>query len=80
MIAKRAKQVTPFLAMDVLERAQVMELAGTNIVHLEVGEPDFDTPECVKEAVRKALDQGETHYTHSLGKLELREAILQTLL
>ncbi len=75
MIAKRAKQVTPFLAMDVMERAQAMELAGTNIIHLEVGEPDFDTPECVKEAVRKALDMGETHYTHSLGKLELREAI-----
>jgi (5-formylfuran-3-yl)methyl phosphate transaminase len=75
MIAKRAKQLTPFLAMDVLERAQAIELEGINIVHLEVGEPDFDTPECVKEAVRKALDMGETHYTHSLGKLELREAI-----
>jgi aspartate/methionine/tyrosine aminotransferase len=75
MIAKRAKQLTPFLAMDVLERAQAMELEGINIVHLEVGEPDFDAPECVKEAVRKALDMGETHYTHSLGKLELREAI-----
>jgi aspartate/methionine/tyrosine aminotransferase len=61
--------------MDVLERAQAMELEGINIVHLEVGEPDFDAPECVKEAVRKALDMGETHYTHSLGKLELREAI-----
>jgi aspartate/methionine/tyrosine aminotransferase len=75
MISKRAKQVTPFLAMDVLERAQAMELEGTDVVHLEVGEPDFDTPECVKEAVRKALDRGDTHYTHSLGKLELREAI-----
>jgi aspartate/methionine/tyrosine aminotransferase len=75
MIAKRAKALTPFLAMDVLERAQAMELEGIDVIHLEVGEPDFDTPECVKEAVRKALDQGETHYTHSLGKLELREAI-----
>jgi len=75
MISKRAKALTPFLAMDVLERAQAMELEGTDVVHLEVGEPDFDTPECVKEAVRKALDRGDTHYTHSLGKLELREAI-----
>ena len=75
MIAKRAKEVTPFLAMDVMERAQAMELEGINIIHLEVGEPDFDTPECIKEAVHKALDMGETHYTHSLGKLELREAI-----
>jgi aspartate/methionine/tyrosine aminotransferase len=75
MIAKRAKRLTPFLVMDVLERAHAMESVGTNVIHLEVGEPDFDTPECVKEAVRKALDKGETHYTHSLGKLELREAI-----
>jgi len=75
MIAKRAKEVTPFLAMDVMERAQAMEHEGINIIHLEVGEPDFDAPECVKEAVHKALDMGETHYTHSLGKLELREAI-----
>ncbi len=75
MIAKRAKLVTPFLAMDVMERAQAMEHEGTHIIHLEVGEPDFDTPECIKEAVRRALDMGETHYTHSLGKLELREAI-----
>jgi (5-formylfuran-3-yl)methyl phosphate transaminase len=75
MIAKRAKEVTPFLAMDVMERAQAMELAGINIIHLEVGEPDFDAPECVKAAVHKALDMGETHYTHSLGKLELRQAI-----
>lgn len=75
MITKRAQAVTPFLAMDVLERAHAMEREGIDVIHLEVGEPDFDTPECVKEAARKALDIGETHYTHSLGKLELREAI-----
>jgi len=75
MISKRAQEATPFLAMDVLERAQVLELQGTDIIHLEVGEPDFDTPGCVKEAICNALDRGETHYTHSLGKLELRETI-----
>ncbi len=61
--------------MDVLEAAQEMERAGDHIIHLEVGEPDFDTPECIKEGCIRALREGKTHYTHSLGLLELREAI-----
>jgi aspartate/methionine/tyrosine aminotransferase len=75
MIAKRAEEMTPFLAMDVLERARAMEHEGIDVIHLEVGEPDFDTPQCVKDASSKALEEGHTHYTHSLGNLELREAI-----
>lgn len=75
MIAKRAEEMRPFLVMDVLERAHQMERAGENVIHLEVGEPDFDTPACVKEAAHRALDEGLTHYTHSLGLVELREAI-----
>jgi (5-formylfuran-3-yl)methyl phosphate transaminase len=75
MIAKRAKEITPFLVMDVLERARAIEREGIQVIHLEVGEPDFDTPQCVKEAACKALNEGHTHYTHSLGLLELREAI-----
>ena len=67
--------MTPFIVMDVLEKAHEMERRGVHIVHLEVGEPDFDTPRCIKEAACKALDNGHTHYTHSLGMLELREAI-----
>jgi aspartate/methionine/tyrosine aminotransferase len=61
--------------MDVLERARALEKEGAHVIHLEVGEPDFDTPECVKEAACQALAEGHTHYTHSLGLLELREAI-----
>jgi aspartate/methionine/tyrosine aminotransferase len=61
--------------MDVLEKAHEMERSGVDIVHLEVGEPDFDTPPCVKAAACKALENGHTHYTHSLGMIELREAI-----
>jgi len=75
MIAKRAQEIAPFLVMDVLERAHAMEKEGIHIIHLEVGEPDFDTPQCVKEAACRALAEGHTHYTHSLGLLELREAI-----
>ena len=69
--------MTPFIVMDVLEKAHEMERRGIHVVHLEVGEPDFDTPKCIKEAACKALDNGYTHYTHSLGMLELREAISQ---
>ncbi|MBW2450414.1 MAG: pyridoxal phosphate-dependent aminotransferase [Deltaproteobacteria bacterium] len=77
MISNRTKEMTPFIVMDVLEKAHEMERQGIHVVHLEVGEPDFDTPKCIKEAACKALDNGYTHYTHSLGMLELREAISQ---
>jgi len=63
--------------MDVLEKAHEMERDGVDIVHLEIGEPDFDMPQCVKVAACQALDAGYTHYTHSLGLLELREAICE---
>jgi aspartate/methionine/tyrosine aminotransferase len=75
MIAQRAQEIAPFIVMDVLERAHAMERAGTHVIHLEVGEPDFDTPPCVEEAACRALEKGQTHYTHSLGVLDLREAI-----
>lgn len=76
-VSKRVDQITPFIVMEVLERAKAMERQGVNIVHLEVGEPDFDTPECITEAGIKALRDGYSHYTHSLGILELREAIAE---
>lgn len=75
MVSKRTREMTSFIVMDVLERACDMECEGKHIIHLEVGEPDFDTPSCVKEAACQALNDGFTHYTHSLGMLELREAI-----
>jgi len=77
MITKRAQEIQPFLAMEVMEAASVMERQGEDIIHLEVGEPDFDTPDCIKEAAWKAMRDGKTHYTHSLGILELREAIAE---
>jgi aspartate/methionine/tyrosine aminotransferase len=67
--------MTSFIVMDVLERAQEMERAGESVIHLEVGEPDFNTPEAVKNSAIEALSRGDTHYTHSLGTPGLREAI-----
>lgn len=75
MVSKRSLDIPPFLVMDVLEKAQEMERRGEHIIHLEVGEPDFETPKCIREACAKALQEGKTKYTHSLGLLELREAI-----
>ncbi|CAB1077507.1 aspartate aminotransferase [Alkalispirochaeta odontotermitis] len=77
MISKRTAEMTSFIVMDVLERANEMERAGHHIIHLEVGEPDFDTPHCIIEAACRALENGHTHYTHSLGMYELREAICE---
>jgi len=77
VISKRTAEMTSFIVMDVLERANEMEREGIDIIHLEVGEPDFDTPDCVKAAACRALEEGHTHYTHSLGLFELREAICQ---
>ncbi len=75
MVAKRTEEISSFIVMDVLERACEMEKCGQNVIHLEVGEPDFDTPQCIKNALCQALDEGHTHYCHSLGLPELREAI-----
>ena len=77
MASQRAEEISPFLAMEVLERARALEAEGADIIHLEVGEPDFDVPQCVKEACARAVAEGHTHYTHSLGSLELREAICE---
>jgi aspartate/methionine/tyrosine aminotransferase len=77
MLSQRACDIPPFIVMDVLEKAQEMEKRGEHVIHLEVGEPDFDTPACIKEACVRALRDGKTHYTHSLGLLELREAICE---
>jgi len=71
----RAQTIKPFLVMDIMERANTLAQKGMDIIHLEVGEPDFDTPGCVQDAAIRAMKQGRTHYTHSLGIPELRVAI-----
>jgi aspartate/methionine/tyrosine aminotransferase len=77
MISDCAQNISPFIVMEVMERAQQMERNGEHIIHLEVGEPDFDTPKNIVQAGKAALERGETHYTHSLGIFQLREAVAQ---
>jgi aspartate/methionine/tyrosine aminotransferase len=62
-------------AFEVLARARALEAKGRDIVHLEIGEPDFDTPPAIVAAGVAALERGETHYTPSAGVIELREAV-----
>jgi (5-formylfuran-3-yl)methyl phosphate transaminase len=69
------ERMTSFIVMDVLERANELQRAGVDIIHLEVGEPDFDMPDCIAKAAIEAHQKGATHYTHSLGDPQLRQAI-----
>lgn len=74
-ISSRSLEIPPFLVMDVLERAMEMAEGGEDIIHLEVGEPDFDTPSNIVQAGIEALKAGRTHYTSSIGIPELRRAV-----
>jgi aspartate/methionine/tyrosine aminotransferase len=75
LVSQRAQQIKPFLVMEVLEAAQCLERNGIDVVHMEVGEPGFETPRPVRQAAARAMQAGETHYTHSLGLHSLRTAI-----
>jgi aspartate/methionine/tyrosine aminotransferase len=73
--SRRAAEIEPFEVMDVLSRAHALERAGRHVVHMEIGEPDFSAPPPVVEAGIRALRDGRTAYTATLGLPELREAI-----
>jgi len=73
--ARRTTEMRPFLAMDVMERAFEMERAGEDVIHLELGEPDFPAHPAAAKACIRAIEAGQTHYTDSRGLSELREAI-----
>jgi aspartate/methionine/tyrosine aminotransferase len=73
--ARRAAEIEPFEVMDVLSRAQALERAGRRVLHMEIGEPDFTAPAPVVEAGVRALRDGRTAYTATLGLSSLREAI-----
>jgi aspartate/methionine/tyrosine aminotransferase len=80
MVSKRMADISSFMVMDMMARAEALEKAGESVIHLEVGEPDFDTPAVVRDAGVAAIRAGDTHYTHALGRLELREAICRHFL
>ena len=79
MIAERMGRLGTETAFEVLARARALERQGKSVVHLEIGEPDFDTPAHIREAAKRALDAGATHYGPSAGLPELREAIAEDI-
>lgn len=74
-LANRMQDIKPFYVMDLLARAKELEASGRSIIHLEVGEPDFETPVTIVKAAHDALDQHLMHYTSATGLLELRQKI-----
>lgn len=74
-LAKRLQLIEPFRVMELLGRARELEAQGRSIIHMEIGEPDFETPEPISRAGTVAVSQGHTHYTPAVGLPALREAI-----
>ena len=74
-LASRQANLGTETAFETLAKAKELERQGKSIIHLEIGEPDFDTPLHIRDAAKKALDDGFTHYGPSAGQLELRESI-----
>ena len=76
-LSRRLREIQPFQVMALLAEARALEAAGRDIVHMEIGEPDFPTPEPVVRAARRAIEGGDVHYTPALGLPALRERIAQ---
>jgi len=78
-VPRRIKDVSAEAAFAVLAIAKKVERSGKKVIHLEIGEPDFDTPQHIKQAAIEALRKGETHYTPTIGIPELRQAIAESV-
>ena len=74
-VSARATAIRPFVVMDIVARAKELESAGRDIVRLEIGDPDFPTPDVITRAAEAAMETGSTHYTQSTGLPDLRNAV-----
>src|SRR5512138_3423763 len=74
-LAARMAHIDPFEVMEIQTLAREVEARGRDVIHLEIGEPDFRTPRPIVEAAKRALDTQPMFYTSALGLMELREAI-----
>ena len=73
--ATRMEGIAPFHVMELMARARALEAQGRDIIHMEVGEPDFPTPQPIIDAAQRFIASGQVFYTHALGLPRLREAI-----
>ncbi len=78
-LAHRISQVTPSITLAISAKAKAMKAEGLDVCSFSAGEPDFDTPQHIKEAAKKALDEGKTKYGAAAGELPLRKAIANKL-
>lgn len=76
-LSQRAREIEPFQVMDILAQGKALQAQGRDIIHLEIGEPDFLTPQPIVDAAVASLKQGDTFYTPSLGLMALREKIAE---
>ena len=74
-VSERSRAVRPFVVMDVVARAKELEAQGRDIVRMDVGDPDFATPDVITRAAEAAMEAGDTGYTQSLGLPDLRDAV-----
>jgi aspartate/methionine/tyrosine aminotransferase len=77
-VSDRGRAIRPFVVMDVVARAKELEAQGADVVRMDVGDPDFATPDVVTKAAEAAMEAGETGYTQSLGLPDLRDAVAGT--
>src|SRR5579862_8248841 len=75
LIAERLKRLKPSPTIGVTDKARKLKAAGRDVIGLGAGEPDFDTPQHIKDAAKRAIDQGETKYTQVDGTPALKQAI-----
>ena len=78
-LSKRCQSIAPSVTLGIDARAKALIAAGENVIGLAAGEPDFDTPEYIRDAAKYALDHGMTRYTPVAGTIKLREAIAKKL-
>ena len=76
-LSQASKAVEPSITMQISVMAQEMKKAGQNVIGFGAGEPDFDTPEFIKDAGKVAIDEGKTKYTAAAGITELKQAICE---
>ena len=79
ILSKRITRVTPSLTLSITAKAKALKAQGVDVISLSAGEPDFDTPDFVKESAIEALRKGMTKYTPAEGTLELRKAVIAKL-
>ena len=79
MLSKRVRSISPSPTLAITAKAKKMKAEGIDVIGFGAGEPDFDTPEHIKDAAKKALDDGFTKYTPASGMMELKQAICRKL-